>query len=80
MARSLASELGYFNAHCDRLRAEAAQKGKKVVVIHDRTVQGYFNSVVEAANYGYETFGSDPFLARTVEPEQHEPSIASIFG
>ena len=79
MGRSLDSEISYFNAHADSIREEAESRGKHVVVIHDRTVRGFYDSVVEAANAGYEEFGPEPFLARAVVTPQFEPAIASIF-
>lgn len=78
MARSLDSEIAYFDAHLDQLR-EAAPEGRCVVVIRGREVQGYFDSVVVAANFGYEKFSPEPFLVRSVEPERYQPAIASIF-
>ena len=80
VSRSLAPEIAYFNAHVDTLRGEATAQNKRAVLIFDREVVGYYDSVVNAANVGYERFGSSLFLARDVEPEAHQPAIASIFS
>lgn len=79
MPRSLDTEIAYFNAHVDSLRVQADIEGKRVVLIHDRHPQGYYESVVDAATAGYQMFGTDPFLARQVDPAEHQAAIASIF-
>ena len=79
-SRSLDPEIAYFNAHVDALRGQAAAQDKRAVLIFDRQVVGYYDSVVDAANVGYERFGGSLFLARDVEPEMHQPAVASIFS
>lgn len=78
-AMALDTDISYFNAHIDALREQAEVEGKRAVLIFDRRVRGFYDSVVEAANAGYEEFKGSLFLARAVAPEEHQPAIASLF-
>lgn len=78
MERSLDPEISFFSTHLDSLRAQARDAGKDAVLIYDRHVVGFYDSVVEAGVEGYGKFG-DGFLARSVS-DDCEPSVASIFS
>lgn len=80
MPRSLDSDIAYFDAHFDAIRSEGEARGKTAVLIFDREVVDYYDSVVDAANAGYEKFGGEVFLARSVTIEIHQPALASILA
>jgi len=80
VSRSLDPEIEFFEENLDVLRAEAEAQGKRAVLIHDGNVVGYFNSVVEAGREGYRRFGSDLFLARSIEADRQQLLIASIYA
>ncbi len=76
---SLDLEIAFYNTHLDELRADAEAQGKSAVLIHNRRIVGYFDSVVAAGQEGYSRFGTGRFLARAV-PAVRRPIMASIFS
>lgn len=62
-------DIEYFEAH----REELLQKYPgKVLLIHEETIIGVFDSEEEAYRKGVEVFGNQPFLIKRVIPKQDE--------
>jgi len=79
MASPLDPDIAYFDTNLDELTARAQAAGKDAVLIFDRGVVDFFDSVEEAAKAGYERFGRKPFLARSVAQGTKRMALASIF-
>lgn len=79
MQRTLDSEIAFFDAHVDEIRRGAEEAKKDIVLIHARTVIGYYDSIVDAIEDGYRKFGSDLFLARPVSTAGKTLTLASVF-